>query len=61
MIGDQPDRSEWSGCAVGAFQRSTDDYFHPIGAALDPLKRPGQPMVEQIITKPCPGFNAVAE
>jgi hypothetical protein len=50
MIGDQPDRSEWSGCAVGAFQSSTDDNFHPIGAHLDPLNYPSLPMAEQIIT-----------
>ncbi|MGL6135383.1 MAG: hypothetical protein ACRC1L_14525, partial [Prochlorococcaceae cyanobacterium] len=58
---DQPDRSEWSGCAVGAFQSSTDDYFHPIGAHLDPLNLPCLPMVEQIITKSYLGFNGVAE
>ena len=61
VIGDQLDRSEWSGCIVGAFQRSTDDYFHPIGAHVDPLNLPSLPMVEQIITKSNPGFNGVAE
>ena len=61
MIGDQPDRSEWSGCAVGAFQLSTDDYFHSIGAHLDPLNRPSRAMVQQIITKSYPGFNGVAK
>ncbi len=49
----------WS--SVGTFQSSTDDYFHPIGAALDPLNRPSLAMVEQIITKSCPEFNGVAE
>jgi hypothetical protein len=32
-----------------------------IGAHLDPLNLPSLPMVEQIITKTCPGFNGVAE
>ncbi len=61
LIVDKPDRSEWSGCSIGAFQSSTDDYFHPIGARFDPLDRPSLPMVEQIITKSPPGFNGIAE
>jgi hypothetical protein len=61
LIVDKPDRSEWSGYSIGTFQSSTDHYFHPIGAHLDPLNRPSLPMVEQIITKTCPGFNGVAE
>jgi len=61
LIVDKPDRSEWSGCSVGTFQSSTDDYFHPIVAHLDPLNRPSLPMVEQIITKSPPGFNGIAE
>jgi hypothetical protein len=61
MIGDQPDHSERSRCSVGAFQPSTDDYFHPIGAQLKPLNLPSLPMVEQIITKTCPGFHGIAE
>ena len=61
LIVDKPDRSEWSGCSIGTFQSSTDHYFHPIGAHLDPLNRPSLRMVEQIITKSPPGFNGVAE
>jgi hypothetical protein len=61
LIVDKPDRSEWPGFSVGAFQSSTDDYFHPIGAHLDPLNHPSLPMVEQIITKSPPGFNGIAE
>ena len=61
MIGDQPDGSERSGSSVGAFQNSTDDNFHPIGAHLDPLDRPGLPMVEQIIMELSPCFNGVAK
>ena len=61
LIVDKPDRSEWSGCSVGTFQSSTDDYSHPIVAHLDPLNRPSLPMVEQIITKSPPGFNGIAE
>jgi hypothetical protein len=61
LIVEHPDRSERPGCSVEAFQSSTDDYFHPIGAHLDPLNRPSLPMVEQIITKSTPGFNGIAE
>jgi hypothetical protein len=61
LIVDKPDRSESSGCSIGAFQSSTDYNFHPIGARPDPLDRPRLPMVEQIITKSPPRFNGIAE
>jgi len=61
LILGKPDRSEWSGCSIGAFQSSTDHNFHPIGARPDPLDHPSLPMVKQIITKSPPRFNGIAE